>query len=433
MEDTNIFRGAVVSINGTGAAPEGRAQHAAVLDSQDLNWRKNEISQKCVVLVDNCFVMSFSDPGDHSPVAQTATEKWWFQHATPLNVEARFMSRTGSGGAKWIQEDRRFQNKNSVHDPVLADGNCNTWASHLTSPVGKTLVITGRNEDRKFTLEELLNRLDSFIASTMSRRRALISLVVIVVSFEEIMAMCHKSDTSRTWMRLPDNLKPDFILTLVGILQQIQRLQGGKAIVIFPDHHSNQPDWHPDDAKRIDEFCDMCVGVVRVHGIYATKALGFSHQLERASKGRVFFTVNNLKMRADWIKGYATAMDMLPQPIWCDLYAEWLADFFHKWTQKSSQVMPGSVHPFGNSPPNLREHCSWRFSSWRTTPMQDTGRVTHFIIWLTAIHSRQQLIKGKMICDFAFGQCLVWRSFATTLLIWVVMLALEGTDCYRSS
>ena len=46
-------------------------------------------------------------------------------------------------------------------------------------------------------------------------------------------------------------------------------------------------------------------------------------------------------MRANWIKGYAAAMDMLPQPIWCDLYTEYLSDFFHKWTQKNSQVMTG--------------------------------------------------------------------------------------------
>ena len=72
--------------------------------------------------------------------------------------------------------------------------------------------------------------------------------------------------------------------------------------MVFPDNHSNQPDWHPDDAKRIDEFCDMGVDVARVHGLYATKALGFSHQLERDSKGRVLFTVNNLKMRAEWLK-----------------------------------------------------------------------------------------------------------------------------------
>ena len=74
VEDMNMFRGAVVITNGTGATPEGRAQHAAVLDSQDLSWRKNEIGGKCVILVDNCFVMHFSDSDDQSPVAQTATE-----------------------------------------------------------------------------------------------------------------------------------------------------------------------------------------------------------------------------------------------------------------------------------------------------------------------------------------------------------------------
>ena len=58
-EDTNIFRGAVVSIGGTGATPESRARHAAALDSQDLSWKNNEHRTKCVVLVDNCFVMNF--------------------------------------------------------------------------------------------------------------------------------------------------------------------------------------------------------------------------------------------------------------------------------------------------------------------------------------------------------------------------------------
>ena len=83
----------------------------------------------------------------------------------------------------------------------------------------------------------------------------------------------------------------------------------------------------------------MCVDVVRVHVIHVTKASGFSCLLERDSKGRVLFTVNNLKMRAEWLKGFAAAMDMLPQRVWCDLYAEYLSDFFHKWAQKNFQLM----------------------------------------------------------------------------------------------
>ena len=75
-EDANVVRGAVVSTNGTGVTAEGRAQHAAALDSQDLSWKKNDICRKCVVLVDNCFVMNFSGPGDQSPVAKTARERW---------------------------------------------------------------------------------------------------------------------------------------------------------------------------------------------------------------------------------------------------------------------------------------------------------------------------------------------------------------------
>ena len=160
------------------------------------------------------------------------------------------MTRDGRGGIKWVHGDRIFQNRNSTGDPVLQDDNCHTWASHLTSPAGKTMVITGRNEERKFTLDELLNRLDYFM------------------------------------------------LPLIGRLRRNQRPRGGKTIVYLPDNHSNQPDWHPDGVTKTDEFCDMFVDVVRVHGTHVTKAPGFSRQLERDSKSRVLITVNNLKMRA---------------------------------------------------------------------------------------------------------------------------------------
>ena len=109
--------------------------------------------------------------------------------------------------------------------------------------------------------------------------------------------------------------------------------------MVFPDNHSNQPDWHPDDITRTEEFCDMCVDVVRVHGTHVAKASGFSRQLERDSKGRVLLTVNNQKMRAEWLKGFAAAMYMLPQQVRCDLCAEYLSDFFLKWAQRNSQLM----------------------------------------------------------------------------------------------
>ena len=109
------------------------------------------------------------------------------------------MTRDGRGGIKWIHEDRIFQNRNSTGDPVLQHDDCHTWASRLTSPAGKTMVINGRNEERQFTLDELLSRLDSYLETTMSRRRALISLVVIASSFEEVMALYPDADTNQIY------------------------------------------------------------------------------------------------------------------------------------------------------------------------------------------------------------------------------------------
>ena len=56
----------------------------------------------------------------------------------------------------------------------------------------------------------------------------------------------------------------------------------------------------------------------------------------------MLFTVNKLKLRAEWIKSLASAFDMLPQPAWHDLYADWLSDYLHKWLQGYSRMMPGS-------------------------------------------------------------------------------------------
>ena len=84
------------------------------------------------------------------------------------------------------------------------------------------------------------------------------------------------------------------------------------------------------------------MAVVRAHGIFALTAPGFSNQLDRDSQSRVLFTVNNLKLRAEWIQSLASAFDMLPQPAWHDLYADLLSDCFHNWFQINCQVMPGS-------------------------------------------------------------------------------------------
>ena len=96
-------------------------------------------------------------------------------------------------------------------------------------------------------------------------------------------------------------------MTLIGRLQKIQLHQGGKTIIVLPQDPSTQADWHPEDATRINGFCDLCVGTIRAHGLYAMKSLGFSQQLERDSQSRVFCTVNRLKLRAEWINGLSTA------------------------------------------------------------------------------------------------------------------------------
>ena len=84
------------------------------------------------------------------------------------------------------------------------------------------------------------------------------------------------------------------------------------------------------------------MATVRAHGIVALKAPGFSNQLDRDSQNRVLFTVNNIKTRAEWIKSLAMAFDMLPQPACHDLYAEWLAAYFHRWLRHNCAVMPNS-------------------------------------------------------------------------------------------
>ena len=63
---------------------------------------------------------------------------------------------------------------------------------------------------------------------------------------------------------------------------------------------------------------------IRAHGFFAMKATDFSKQLERDSQSRVLCTVNNLKLRAEWIKSLSSAFDMIPRQAWHDLYADWL-------------------------------------------------------------------------------------------------------------
>ena len=122
--------------------------------------------------------MHFADPSDPSPVAQTATENFWFKHSPFLNVETRYMATAEypqTDNSRWLHENLKIDNRGSLEDMVLQDTDHITWPAHLSTPVGKTLVITGRNEERKFTLEELLHRLDSFMETSLSRRRASIN------------------------------------------------------------------------------------------------------------------------------------------------------------------------------------------------------------------------------------------------------------------
>ena len=111
-------------------------------------------------------------------------------------------------------------------------------------------------------MEELPHRLDSFMEITLSRRRALINLVIIAISLEEVMAIFLDSDTNKIYKRTPKHPKPDFILTILGRLQRIQFLQGGKTIMVYPEDPSTQADGHPEDMTKAIEFCHMCVDIV---------------------------------------------------------------------------------------------------------------------------------------------------------------------------
>ena len=81
-------------MNGAGKTAEARALHARVLDTHDLNWKKTEANRKFTFVADDCLNMYISDPCDPSPVAHTATEDFWFQNSSFLNVETRDMAKS---------------------------------------------------------------------------------------------------------------------------------------------------------------------------------------------------------------------------------------------------------------------------------------------------------------------------------------------------
>ena len=188
QEDNNFFSpGAVLSMNGTGALSSDKAAYEISLSEKDSNWKRTEINRKFVILVDNCFPMYMSDPNDTSPMAQYATEEFWSKHATWLNVESTMMKQDKfprTDRSKWIQEDRKFQNTGSPQDLVLNDVDHETKPSHLTTRQNNTLVITGRDAARTFELREQLVRCDSFMEVTLSRRRDLVSRVILSISLD---------------------------------------------------------------------------------------------------------------------------------------------------------------------------------------------------------------------------------------------------------
>ena len=151
--------------------------------------------------------------------------------------------------SKCLHEDHKFKNTGSLDDMILRDNDHITWPAHLTTPVGKTLVITGRDAARTFDLREQLFRFYSFMDTTLSRRRDLACLVILSISPDEVLADSHlRAEDNNIYKRIPNHPDPDFMLTLIGRLQKIQTVKGGKAIVVFPQHPIFQPNWHPDDA-----------------------------------------------------------------------------------------------------------------------------------------------------------------------------------------
>ena len=126
---------------------------------------------------------------------------------------------------------------------VLKDNDHDTWPAHLTNWPGKTLVITGRDATRTFDLRELLVRFDFFMETILSRRRDLASLIIILVSLDEVLTDSDlRAEDNKIYKRMPKHPNPDFMMTLIGRLQKIQTYKGGKAIAVFPQNplfHTN--------------------------------------------------------------------------------------------------------------------------------------------------------------------------------------------------
>ena len=98
----------------------------------------------------------------------------------------------------------------------------------------KTLVITGRDAARTFYLRGQLVRFDSFMETTLSRRRDSVSLAILLVSLDEVLTDLHlRAEDNKIYKRMPKHPDPHFVLTQIGRLQKILIFKGGKASVLF--------------------------------------------------------------------------------------------------------------------------------------------------------------------------------------------------------
>ena len=237
--------GAVLNKDGTGVTPAAKIMHDNVLGTLDPNWKRTEINRKFAVFADNCLTMYMPDPNDTSPMAHTATEELWFENATWLNVETRDMAkdeRPRTDRCKWMYEDQKFGNTGSLQDMVLKDDDHYTWPAHFTNLAGKTLVITGRGAACTFNLRDLLVKLDSFMETTLSRRRDLASLIRISISIDEVMTDSElRAEDNKIYKRLPKHPGSDFMMSLIGRLQKIQLHTGGKAMIVSLNIHPHRP------------------------------------------------------------------------------------------------------------------------------------------------------------------------------------------------
>ena len=68
----------------------------------------------------------------------------------------------------------------------------------------------------------------------LSRIRDLASLVMLFIFFDEVLTDYHlRAEDNNISKRIPKHPDPDFMPILIGRLQKIQILKGGKAIVVF--------------------------------------------------------------------------------------------------------------------------------------------------------------------------------------------------------